>query len=66
MVANAVTRNAAAGVDHAVMIGSREIQLRMIPVTPTPMDTDHTHEAVSSGLKPATLAAWNTRMNVPP
>ena len=65
-MASAVTRNAAAGVDQAVMIGARAIQLRAMPVTPTPMDTDHTQEAVSSGLSPATLAAWNTRMKVPP
>ncbi len=65
-MARATIRNAAAGVDQAVMIGSRLTQLSSSPVTPTPMDTDHTHEAVSSGLSPATLAAWNTRMKVPP
>ena len=59
-------RNAAAGVDQAVMIGSRVIQLRISPVTPTPIEIDHTHEAVNSVLRPATLAAWNTRMKVPP
>jgi len=59
-------RNAAAGVDHAVMIGSRAVQLRTIPVTPTPIEIDHTQEAVSSGLRPATFAAWKTRMKVPP
>jgi len=56
-VASATTRNAAAGVDQAVMIGARYFQLRNNPLTPTPIDTDHTHEAVSSGLNPATLAA---------
>ncbi|MNV69226.1 hypothetical protein D3C71_1621280 [compost metagenome] len=66
MVASAVTRNAAAGVDHAVMIGSRVSQLRMIPVAPTPIEIDHTHDPVNSGLRPATLAAWNTKMKVPP
>jgi len=66
VVASAVTRNAAAGVDQAVMIGSRDTQLKMMPVTPTPIEIDPTHEAVSSGLRPATLAAWNTRMKVPP
>ncbi len=48
------------------MIGWRLSQLSNSPVTPTPMDTDHTQEAVRAGLKPATLAAWNTRMKVPP
>ena len=48
------------------MMGVRETQLRNSPVTPTPMDTDHTQDAVNSGLSPATLAAWNTRMKVPP
>lgn len=52
--------------DQAVMMGSRESQLSTSPVTPTPIEIDHTHEAVSSGLRPATLAAWNTRMKVPP
>ena len=65
-MANAVTRNAAAGVDQAVMIGSRYRQLRKRPDSPTPIETDQTQEAVSSGLRPAALAAWKTRMNVPP
>lgn len=66
VLARATTRKAAAGVDQAVMIGWRLSQLSNSPVTPTPMDTDHTQEAVRAGLKPATLAAWNTRMKVPP
>lgn len=65
-MASAVTRKAAAGVDQAVMMGSRAAQLRTSPVTPTPIETDQTQEAVSSGLRPAALAAWNTRMKVPP
>ena len=48
------------------MIGSRASQLRMMPVTPTPIEIDHTHDAVSAGLRPATWAAWKTRMKVPP
>jgi hypothetical protein len=66
VVARAVTRKAAAGVDQAVMMGSRESQLSTRPVTPTPIEIDQTHDAVSSGPRPATLAAWNTRMKVPP
>lgn len=66
VVARAVTRKAAAGVDQAVMTGSRLSQLSTMPVMPTPIDTDQTQEAVSAGLRPATLAAWNTRMKVPP
>lgn len=65
-MARAVTRKAAAGVDQAVMMGSRDNQLRTRPVTPTPIEMDQTQEAVSSGLSPATLAAWKTRMKVPP
>ncbi|MNV90761.1 hypothetical protein D3C71_1851780 [compost metagenome] len=59
-------RNAAAGVDHAVMMGSRAYQLNNIPVIPTPIEIDHTHEAVSSGLSPAICAAWKIKMNVLP
>jgi len=43
-----------------------ERQLSHRPVVPTPIEIDQTQEAVSSGLRPATLAAWNTRMKVPP
>ncbi|MNN55599.1 hypothetical protein D3C81_1704820 [compost metagenome] len=61
-----MTKNAAAGVDQAVITGSRLYQDSTRPLRPTPIDTAQTQDEVSSGLSPATLAAWNTRMKVPP
>ena len=52
-----VMSSAAPGVDHAVMMGMRILQLSSRPVRPLPMDTAHIHDVVSSSERPASLAA---------
>ena len=52
-----VMSRAAPGVDHAVMMGMRILQLSSRPVRPLPMDTAHIHDVVSSSESPASRAA---------
>ncbi|MNG14790.1 hypothetical protein D3C84_985740 [compost metagenome] len=59
------TSNAAPGVDHAVMTGTRRRQLRNRPVIPLPMEMAQIHEDTTSLGRCASLAAWNTMMSGP-